>query len=298
MIYSINQNQVKMKRAFLVLVTFFLIVNYSCEEKIDIEKEKEAIKAVIEEESASYYASNFERWSATHLQDSTAIRISASKSGTGFSSGWETISSNMKQTILNKRELVKEVKNFHRIKIYGESAWAVYDNVYLNNKGESTGKQLVTNFFEKHDGTWKIVLRDVITVTGYYQADNFIINSINYAKSLGKNVEDIASFTGDQFKTSWNRANGYNGFATGMLSNWRLVVPTGELKILEQDDNHIVFSANKLFPNLINGPQFNVTYEDYLTFYRVVSEKVAEYMGAVYKQETTPEGVLITINKK
>jgi hypothetical protein len=287
-----------MKRAFLVLVAFFIIVNYSCKEKIDIEKEKEAIKAVIEEESASYYASDFDRWSATQIQDSTNIRMSSSKSGYVITSGWESISSNMKPTILNKRQAVKEVKTPLRIKIYEESAWIVFENEGFNNKGESTGKTIVTNFLEKHDGIWKMVYRYYTMANSYTQPDIMLLNSINYAKSLGKSVEDFASFSGDQIKTSWNQANGFNGLVNGMLNNWRPLVPIGELKIKERDDNHIIFSASKMFTGLKTSPQYNVTYDDYLTFFRVVCEKIAEYMGAVYKQETTSDGVLISINKK
>jgi hypothetical protein len=76
-------------------------------------------------------------------------------------------------------------------------------------------------------------------------------------------------------------------------------MPRGGLKIVAQDSSHIIFSANKMFLGLKkNSPQFNVTYDEYLTFYRIVFEKIADYLGAIYKQETTPEGVLVTITKK
>jgi hypothetical protein len=124
------------------------------------------------------------------------------------------------------------------------------------------------------------------------------VNSINYVKSIGKSVEDLASFTGDQYKSGWNKTEGYNGFVSGVLYYWRVFVPIGELKILEQDNNHVVFSANKMLTQLKNSPQFNVTYEDYLTFYRITFEKIADYMDVIYKQETTPDGVLVTVTKK
>ena len=41
-----------MKKAILILISFLLLVNYSCKKKIDFEKEKEAILAVSEEEAA------------------------------------------------------------------------------------------------------------------------------------------------------------------------------------------------------------------------------------------------------
>jgi hypothetical protein len=287
-----------MKKTISVLIAFLLMVNYSCKEKIDVEKEKEAILAVMEEEKDSYWASDFERWSATYLQDSTAMRMGSSRNGFSLISGWDSISSNIKPDVVRKKEVPKEVKTPIRIKIYKESAWVVYDTERFNNKGESVLKQIETFFYEKHDGKWKIILRDLAGVTSYYQADINLINSINYAKSLGKSVEDFASFTGDQFKTSWNIASGFNGFVNGILSNWRPIVPMGELKIQERDDNHIIFSASKMFTGLKTGPQYNVTYDDYLTFYRVACEKIADYMGAIYKQETTQDGILVTISKK
>jgi hypothetical protein len=288
-----------MKKAISVLFAFLLIVNYSCEEKIDFEKEKKAIMAVIEEETASYYASDFERWCATQIQDSTSTRINASKYGFGFNPGWDSISSNLKPIIVNKKDTLKEVKTPISIKIYEESAWVVFDNEVFNKKGESDGNDMVTNFLEKHDGIWKMVYRNTISVTSYYESDQFLIFLINYAKSLGKKVEDVASFQANQFKRFWDNTSGYNGLMNGILGDWRSMVPEGELKILEKDDNHVVFTANKMLTGLKRGGlQFNVTYDDYLTFFRVILEKYSDYMGGIYKQETTPDGVKVTLSKK
>ena len=192
-----------MKKTISVLCAFLLLVNYSCKEKIDFEKAKAAIMAVIEEETASYYASDFERWCATQIQDSTSTRIDASKYGFGINPGWDSIFSYLKPIIVNKKDTLKEVKTPISIKIYEESAWVVFDNEVFDKKGEYNGKDLVTNFLEKHDGKWKIVYRSTISASSYYESDQFLLFSINYAKSLGKNVEDIASFTADQFKSFW-----------------------------------------------------------------------------------------------
>lgn len=287
-----------MKKAILVLGSFLFIVNYSCNKKIDFEKEKEAILAVSEEEAAGTYGSDFERWSATYLQDSTNIRILASKTGFVICSGWDEVSSYVKADLAIKRIGYKEVRTPIRIKIYEESAWFVFDNEVFNNKGELVWKQIQTNFLEKHDGSWKIVYKNAIGTYNYSQADLFLLMAISYAKSLGKNVEDLAKFAGENVKTSWNQANGFNGLVTGMLRNWRAVAPRGELKIKEQDDNHIVFSVNKMFSGLKNTPQYNVTYDDYLTFYKGAGEQISDYMGGIYKLENTQDGMLVTISKK
>jgi hypothetical protein len=132
-----------------------------------------------------------------------------------------------------------------------------------------------------------------------FQTNGFVLNTINYAKSMGKTVEDVANFTGDQFKTSWNKENGFTGFVNGTLYNWLCFVTNNNIEILDQSNRMISFKTNTLFPDLKkNSTQFNVTYEDYLTFMRIVHEKVADYLGAVYSQTSTEDGMVITIKKK
>lgn len=132
-----------------------------------------------------------------------------------------------------------------------------------------------------------------------YQANGFILNTINYAKSVGKTLEDVAGFTGEQFKFSWNKEDGYAGFVKWTLANWVSFVPDGEMEILEQSDNMIKFRAKEIYPELkTDGPFFNVSYEEYLTFLRIVHEKTADYLGSEFAQEVTSEGVTVTIKKK
>ena len=132
-----------------------------------------------------------------------------------------------------------------------------------------------------------------------FQANGFILNSINYAKSIGKTLEDVAIFTGDQFMYTWNKDDGYAGFVRGTLSNWVCFIPDGGIEILEQSGNMIKFRAREIYPDLkMAGSFFNVTYEEYLTFLRIVHEKIAGYLGSEYSQEVTPEGLMVTIKKK
>ena len=120
----------------------------SCQEKIDIEKEKEAIKAVIEEESNSFIAKDFDRFAATYVQDETNIRLSADKSGYGYYVGWEEIGSGFKEFFENNPEpgTGKFVKTNYKIKVYKESAWAVHDGTSYDGEGEVISKNIGVRF--------------------------------------------------------------------------------------------------------------------------------------------------------
>ena len=59
-----------MKKIILSILALLLIASSSlCQKKIDNEKEKEAIKAVIENEANSHYARDWDKQSKSFLQD-------------------------------------------------------------------------------------------------------------------------------------------------------------------------------------------------------------------------------------
>ena len=81
-----------MKKYVLTLFAMLLLAGASCQEKIDIDKEKAAIIAVIEEETNGYLARDFDRLVATWVQDETNIDLRAGKSGYTYGVGWEAVS--------------------------------------------------------------------------------------------------------------------------------------------------------------------------------------------------------------
>ena len=74
-----------MKKYLWTLFAIILLAGTSCQEKIDIEKEKAAIIAVIEEETNAFRDRDFDRFAATYVQDKTFIRLNASKDDYDFS---------------------------------------------------------------------------------------------------------------------------------------------------------------------------------------------------------------------
>jgi hypothetical protein len=284
-----------MKNPLVFLVVILLLVSYSCEEKIDIEKEKEAIMALVQGETDAFLARDYEKWCSFYAEDSTSAQTYADPYRYGVYKAWD-VSSN-KFLFTNKPIENKQVKTPIEIKIYEETAWIVFDTQSFYENGALGEDVIFTYFLEKHDGTWKIIYVNRISAAKYSISNNWITSSISYAKSLGKNVEEYAGYVGDQWKTGWNRDGGINALANNLIYILGPATPYGEFEVLERDDNHVVISANKLFSNLKVNPQLNVTYDDYLTYYRVIYERIADYLGVSYTQETTDDGILITVRK-
>jgi len=158
-----------MKKYLLTLFALILLAGNSCQEKIDIEKEKVAIIAVIEEETDGYLARDLDRLAETWVQDETAVRLTAGKSGYGYVVGWQEMNSNYKEYFEGDPEPANftEVKTNYKIKVYPESAWAVYDNEVYNSEGELTNKSIHVEFLEKVNGEWKIVYFSMVNTTSY-----------------------------------------------------------------------------------------------------------------------------------
>ena len=144
----------------LCFILMVFLAGTSCQEKIDIEMEKEAIKAVIEDEAKAFIERDYDRLASKYVQDETNIRMGASKTGYGYRIGWEEIDSTFKKYFENnpdpdtrKPQLIN-----YKIKVYKESAWATF----TNEKGD-----IGIRFLEKVNGEWKIVFLSAIMVSTY-----------------------------------------------------------------------------------------------------------------------------------
>ena len=147
-----------------VIALVILFTGISCKKPIDIEKEKAAIIAVIEEETKAFFDSDINRLGATHVRDDTNIRLTATRSGYTCTFGWENVKAFFLDYFENEAEPGNfyEVKTNYKIKVYPESAWAVFDNDYYNGEGELLSKSIHTEFLEKVNGEWKLVLYNSI----------------------------------------------------------------------------------------------------------------------------------------
>jgi len=205
-----------MKKNFIALFTFIFFAGISCQEKIDIEKEKEAVKAVIENETNSHYARDFDQQMKSLLQDESLAGMGANKSGYSYVEGWENISSRYKKNHENSPDPSKdkfEFKNY-KIKVHKESALAVYDQLRYDSEGELLISTLQVRFLEKVKGEWKISFMSLINTSSYLNAESNKRIATTYHKLEPEDINDILTddFIGRNEKSrhTWNKEDHIN----------------------------------------------------------------------------------------
>jgi len=153
-----------MKNILWTLLVSILLAGASCQEKIDYEKEKAAIIDVLEKETEAFFDYDIDRLASFHVQDETNMRLTATKSGYTYDEGWGKVRSFFLDYFENVAEPgdFYEIKRNYKIKIYGESAWAIYDNDFYNENDELLSTSIHAQILEKVGGVWKIVFYNSI----------------------------------------------------------------------------------------------------------------------------------------
>jgi hypothetical protein len=154
-----------MKKTFSVAALVMLTAILYCQQNMEIQKEKKAIKAVIEEETNAYHDKDFDRFAATFVQDESIVKLIVNRNGTEIVEGWENIGSIMKEHFNNFPDSTEnnDIKTNYKIRIYDDCAWVTFDEERINDESDSI--ELGMNILEIVDGKWKIVFLSRIIKT-------------------------------------------------------------------------------------------------------------------------------------
>ena len=149
-----------MRRYFLPLFIMALLIGTACQPKVNIEKEKEAILAVLLEEGDAAASMDKDRVYATHIQGSEEMRMELGVYGYRVYEGWddiETLIGDFLDAGTSQDNLSISKENVV-IKVAGTSAWLVCDNILQWGAGaEKDGySNIQIVFLEKVKGDWKI----------------------------------------------------------------------------------------------------------------------------------------------
>ena len=152
-----------MKICIGTILTILFMVGTSCEQAVNVEKEKEAILAVLHAEGAAAIAKDMEGVFALHVKDELETRLEMGLYGYNKYEGWEEVEKLLSDFMGGEGEIggVEDLKNTKEnvvMKVTGNTAWLTCDNILEwttdGVKDGYTNLQIV--FFEKIKGEWKI----------------------------------------------------------------------------------------------------------------------------------------------
>jgi hypothetical protein len=170
-------NTTIMRVAILALAALSALAFSGCEQAVDMEQEKAAIIEVINKETDTYLARDFEAMYDTHVQDSLNMRLSAGADNYVFLQGWEDVSKHMTgdqtEDDLGPDLHIKVEKSNYRMKVYPNSAFVVCDQKWTSTYGEDVNEinSIQVRFLEKIEDEWKISFVSFIGTSGYDQVE-------------------------------------------------------------------------------------------------------------------------------
>ena len=153
-----------MKNRMLLLTAVIFIALSSCEEKIDIEKEKEAIKAVFEQEKDGFFAQDLDVMAETWIQEPSSVKMFMSAEGQTKFEGWDAINKNSREevadTTWDRKLFTVTFKDYQINLLDDESAWVMCNALWDGTYQGAPMKMVQTRIqvLEKTDGKWKFAL--------------------------------------------------------------------------------------------------------------------------------------------
>jgi hypothetical protein len=121
-----------MKKFYSIILPCVVLLFYTCRPKVDIEKETEAIKALINNETQAFLRNDTAKLLSFYIQDSYQTRLSVSRDTVRLIKGWEELSAFFKNVNRSGLSNLKDSKDFIQIKVTGDAAWAIYKDNWEN----------------------------------------------------------------------------------------------------------------------------------------------------------------------
>ena len=158
-----------MKTNAIALLSLLIVVSSSCQKKVDILAEQEAIKAVMEEEKRAFYNRDLEALAATWIQEPSSIKLYMNKDGQTQLIGWDKIYADDKQyleTDTMDRKKIDISFSDYQFNIYENNAWVMLKTIWKIPQNDTTliFEQTRISAFEKTDGKWKYILMAIFNV--------------------------------------------------------------------------------------------------------------------------------------
>jgi len=151
------------KEAYLLFSALLLMLVFSaCKPRVDIEKEKEAIKSVINAETQAWIDKDPERMKQFYIQDQYQTRVNIQDSVYTITTGWDKRATAI-DTLTKYADWIgvgqfKVQKDFLVIKVLDRTAWAILRETQemIYNGSPATAVSIIHIVLEKKHNDWKI----------------------------------------------------------------------------------------------------------------------------------------------
>jgi hypothetical protein len=151
-----------MKAVWLSLVLAGLFC--CCAQQPDVAGEESAVVALLESESRLAVEGDIDSLLALYVQDDKNARLTVTKSVSAMITGWKAIRDHQ-ESLLDSDWMNWQDKQFTKenvwVKVHGDDAWAVCDNVWRWREGDQHKQfqNIQITICEKHDGSWRIAFQ-------------------------------------------------------------------------------------------------------------------------------------------
>lgn len=109
-------------------------------------------------------------------------------------------------------------------------------------------------------------------------------SGISYAKYLGKTPASYGSFVGKQFLPYWDPAGGLTALGNGLMYIMAGMHPNNEITIEKQSNKQLAVKFKNLELPFKEGPNLEVSFDEYLEFCEGLIGTLATHMGLEYSQ--------------
>jgi hypothetical protein len=165
-----------MKKYFVLFITIAFLASACCNEKIDTEKEKEAIIEVIKGITQSHAAGDWDTWLSLWLNEQYIFLSYTDANQHYIIKGWDEFNDLLKEEASEENaeepqpKLTLEPCDFF-IRVFKDCAWAEYKIKWTSQmEGSDEIEEWETHenySFEKRDGVWKVATVSAVNTTSF-----------------------------------------------------------------------------------------------------------------------------------
>jgi ketosteroid isomerase-like protein len=140
------------------------LLGFGCSAPVDAMDDESGIVALLEAESRLAVAGDIDGLLSLYVQDDKNARLSVTKSVSAMITGWDAVREHQ-VSLLNSSWMNWEDKQFSKenlwIKVNGDNAWAVCDNVWTWREEDQKKRfqNIQITVCERQQGDWKIAFQ-------------------------------------------------------------------------------------------------------------------------------------------